>query len=56
MSNMPCRLCRDDRYDNICPLCELVLFQTQEILNAYSSGEVTPDEMRFFVPELSFYV
>lgn len=51
---MPCRLCRDDRYDNICPLCELVLFQTQEILNAYSSGEVTPDEMRLFVPELSF--
>ena len=54
MSNMPCPLCRDDRYDNICPLCELVRFQTQEILNAYSSGEVTPDEMRFFVPELSF--
>ena len=51
---MPCRLCRDDSYDNICPLCELVLFQTQEILNAYSSGEVTPDEVRFFVPELSF--
>ena len=51
---MPCPLCLDDRYDNICPLCELVLFQTQEILNAYSSGEVTPDEMRLFVPELSF--
>ena len=51
---MPCPLCRDKHYDNICRLCELVLFQTQEILNAYSSGEVTPDEMRLFVPELSF--
>lgn len=51
---MPCPLCRDKHYDNICRLCELVLFQTQEILNAYSSGEVTSDDMRFFVPELSF--
>jgi len=51
---MPCRLCRDKCSDDICSLCEKVLFQTHEILDAYSSGEVTPDEIRFFVPELSF--
>lgn len=51
---MPCPLCLDEHWDNICSLCELVLFQTQEVINAYSSGKVPPDEMRFFVPELSF--
>ena len=51
---MPCPLCLDDHYDNICELCKLVLFQTQEILNAYSSGEVPPEELRFFLPEISF--
>ena len=51
---MPCPLCLDNHYDSVCELCKLALFQTEEILDAYSAGGVRPEQVRFFVPEISF--
>jgi len=52
-----CRLCHDiievDTASKICELCRITIFQTEEITEAYSTGQVE-DQIRNFIPEIEF--
>lgn len=52
-----CRLCHDiievDTASKICELCRITIFQTHEIMEAYSTGQVE-DQIRNFIPEIEF--
>ena len=54
---MRCALCQDisaaDTSNQICELCRTTIFQTDEIAEAYSTGEVE-DQIRNFIPEIEF--
>ena len=52
-----CALCHDivevDTASEICELCRITTFQTDEIAEAYSTGQVE-DQIRNFIPEIEF--
>lgn len=53
-----CRLCHDihdiievDTVSKICELCRITIFQTDEVAEAYSTGQIE-DQIRNFIPEI----